>query len=294
MKSLVLGGSGFIGGHLSEKLNKRGHEVMIADVKRPDGFEWSEGFINLNILDYDSLDRLVSEFKPDVIFECSGILGTAETFAHISQTVDVNIRGVLNALEVTKKYDTSLIYIGLTNRWLNPYTITKQTASLFCQMYNKEFNTKVVCIKGLNAYGSRQHWKKVRKIGPTLITRAIQNLPIQINGSGNQVIDLIHTDDLTEIMYLAWEKGVWGEVFDGGTGIPITVNEVAQTIVKLAQSESIIEHIPMRRGEPEVSVTLANPAPVKQLLGFYPKVSLEDGLISTIKWYRENYEKFDL
>ncbi len=293
MKAIVLGGSGFIGGHLAERLQNQGYEVIIASTSEPHGFEWTGRFEQLDILDFNKLEQLVVEFKPDVIFECSGVLGTAETFEHISRAVDVNIKGVLNALEIATKHDCALIYVGLTNKWFNPYTITKTAADKFCQMYYKEFGTKVVNIKGLNAYGSRQHWKKVRKIAPTFITRAIENEPILINGTGNQIVDMVHTDDLAQIMILAFEKGIWGQSIDGGTGIPMTVNEVAQKVIEMVGSKSEIVHQPMRRGEPEVSVTLANPAPVKQLLGFYPQVSFEDGMKRTIDWYRENYKSFD-
>lgn len=291
MRAIVLGGSGFIGGHLAQRLKAQGYDVLIADVKKPAGFQWSE-WVKVSILD-EELDKIVEDYKPDVIFECSGVLGTAETFEHIPLAVDVNIRGVLNALNIATKYNIALIYVGLTNKWFNPYTITKQAANKFCQMYFKEFGTKVVVIKGLNAYGPRQHWKQVRKIAPTFITRALENEPILINGTGNQVVDMVHTDDLAEIMIRAFEKGIWGESIDGGTGIPMTVNEVAEKVIKMVGSSSEIVYQPMRRGEPEISVTLANPAPVRQLLDFYPEVSFEDGMKSTIEWYRENYKTFE-
>ena len=293
-KAVVLGGSGFIGGHLAESLYKRGYNVAVLDIYEPKGFNWKGNFFNIDILDTKLLEKTISKYRPNVIYECSGILGTAETFAHIDKTVDVNIKGVLNTLEIARKYLIPLIYVGLTNRWLNPYTITKRAAENFCLMYAKEFNLKITVAKGLNAYGPRQHWKKVRKIAPTFITRALENKPLVINGSGNQVVDMVHTDDLSEILVRIFEKGTcWGLSIDAGTGIPMTVNEVAQNIIKYINSKSRITHNKMRRGEPKISVTLADPAPVKQLLNYYPQVSFEKGIKQTINWYKKNYKTFE-
>ena len=293
-KALVLGGSGFIGGNLVEILEKRNYQVSVFDIKKPDGFIFKGTFFQGDILNYLSLETAIKLFKPSIIFDCSGILGTAETFSHIQKTVDVNIKGTINTLEAVKKFKTPMIYLGLTNRWLNPYTITKRAADKFCLMYAKEFNMKVAVLKALNGYGPRQHWKKVRKIAPTFITLALENKPLIINGSGNQVVDLVHTDDISEMLIRMYEMGTcWGKSIDGGTGIPITVNEVAERIIELAGSKSKIIHQKMRKGEPEVSVTLANPAPVCQLLKFRRRVSFDDGMKKTIEWYRKNYKEFD-
>lgn len=294
MKAMVLGGSGFIGGHLSQVLKSQGYTVLIASLSEPEGFEWDGEFKVVDVTKIETIDSAVSEFKPDVIFDCSGVLGTAETFERIHDAIDVNIKGMVNALDIAKKYNIPLIYCSLTNKWLNPYTITKRTATKLCLMYAKEYGMKVAVVRGLNAYGSRQHWKKVRKIIPTFIVRALDNEDIVINGTGNQVVDLIHARDLSEIMIRVFEKdNCWGKAIDGGTGIPVTVNEAAELVISLTGSNSKLVHQPMRMGEPENSVTLADPAPVKQLLDFRPQVDLREGMVETIEWYRENYKNFD-
>lgn len=293
-KALVIGGSGFIGSHLVELLLKKKYKVGIYDIKKPSGFNFKGDFFQQNIIDQKALELSTLAFKPDIIFECSGVLGTAETFEYINTTIDVNIKGTINILEIAKKYNVPIVYISLTNKWLNPYTITKRTAEKFCLMYAKEFGVKVAVLKGLNAYGSRQHWMKVRKIAPTFIVKALENKPLIINGSGNQVVDMVHATDLSEMMIRMYEKGnCWGRSFDGGTGIPMTVNEVAEKIIKIIDSKSKIKHQRMRKGEPEISITLANPADVKQYLNFYPEISFEKGMKDTINWYKKNYKTWE-
>jgi len=293
-KALVLGGSGFVGSHLVELLQKKKYKVDIFDVVEPHAFSFCGKFYKGGIDNYKILESVVKLVKPKVIFDCSGILGTAETFEHIGTAVDVNIKGTLNVLEVAKKYKIPMVYIGLTNEWLNPYTITKRAAEKFCLMYAREFKMKVAVLKGLNAYGPRQHWKKVRKIAPTFITLALENKPLIINGNGIQVVDMIHSTDLSEMMIRMYEKGTcWGKSIDGGTGVPMTVNEVAEKIIKLTKSKSKIVHKKMRIGEPEMAITLAKPGDTRQLLDFYPQISFEDGMKQTIDWYRKNYKTWE-
>lgn len=293
-KALVLGGSGFVGSHLVELLQKKKYKTDIFDVIEPHAFSFSGKFYKGSIADYKILESAVKLVKPNIIFDCSGVLGTAETFEHIGTAVDVNIKGTLNVLEVAKKYKIPMVYIGLTNEWLNPYTITKRAAEKFCLMYAREFKMKVAVLKGLNAYGPRQHWKKVRKIAPTFITLALENKPLIINGNGIQVVDMIHSTDLSEMMIRMYEKGTcWGKSIDGGTGVPMTVNEVAEKIIKLVKSKSKIVHKKMRIGEPEMAITLAKPGDVRQLLDFYPQISFEDGMKQTIDWYKKNYKTWE-
>ena len=293
-RAFITGGNGFVGSHLVEFLEKKKYQVAIFDIKEPEGFSFKGKFYKGDILNHSVLEKAIVAFKPGVIFDCCGVLGTAETFEHIQKAIDVNIKGTINALDIAREHGIALIYIGLTNKWFNPYTITKRAAEKFCLMYAKEFGMKVAVLKGLNVYGQRQHWKKVRKIAPTFITLALENKPLIINGSGNQVVDFIHARDLAKMIVRMYEMGTcWGKSIDGGSGIPLTVNDAAKNIIRLAKSESKIIYKRMRRGEPEISVTLANPAAVQQLLNFYPEISLEEGLKETIEWYRKNYKTFD-
>jgi len=288
MKAIILGGGGFIGTHLAEVLERRGHSVALFDIKEP---TWkvrldAAMFIKGSILDLDAMRRAFD--GQDVVFDCAGILGSAETFDKIEETVQTNITGTLGGLRVSHEFGIPFIYMSLKNVWFNPYMITKRAGTEFCRMYHKYLGHRTVVIRGLNAYGERQKWGKVQKVIPTFITKAIKNETFEIFGDGKQIVDLIYVKDLVEMMVRLWERGLWGEVIDGGTGVPVTVNELADLIIRLTGSESKILHIPMRLGEPPQAVALADPTKAKQLLGYYPTTDLEEGMKQTIEWYREN------
>jgi len=276
MKALVTGGRGFIGSHVVAALRERGHEAYSYDLR-----------CGCSTLDPDMLYRATGGV--DVVFGCAGRLGSAETFANTAGALQTNIIGTLNVLEACRLRNIPMVYISLKNDWNNPYMISKHAGTRLCEMYYEYWGAHTAVMRGLNAYGPGQHWGAVRKVIPTFIVNAMKNEPIRLFGDGKQIIDLIYVRDMAEIMVRLWERECWGAVIDGGTGIPVTVAEVARKVVAMTGSKSVIEYEPMRMGEPEHAVALADPAPAKQLLDYYPTTGLDDGLTQTIDWYKQHY-----
>ncbi len=285
---IVTGGSGFIGGHLVEFLEEMGSNVKIFDIKKPDWFSPKAEFINGDILSKDEL--MQASEGCDCIFDCSGVLGSAETFDYFEKTVRVNALGTLMVLEVAKELDIPVVYMSLKNSWKNPYMISKRTGTELCQAYSQYLNTKACAVSGLNAYGPRQHWDPIRKMFPRFIMKILNDEVIEIFGDGKQIVDMIYVRDLAKIMYLAFEKQVWGEVFDAGSGRPRTVLNVAEDLINII-GKGKINHIEMRPGEPEQAIALADPSFVVQKLDYYPETSWEDGCKISLEWYKDLYNE---
>lgn len=279
-RTIVVGGAGFIGSHLSKMLKERDFDVSVYDLI--DGND---------IMDFEKL--VDHAFGKDVIFDCAGILGSAETFDNIKKALEVNILGTLNSVQVAQRLDIPLIYLSLKNEWHNPYMLSKRAGTEICLMYAEYLGTKTAVLKGLNAYGPLQRWKHVHKALPTFVTRALDNKEIEIYGDGMQIVDMIYVRDLCEELIRMYERGTcWGRSIDGGTGIPITVNQLVNDIIREIGNKVLVKHIPMRKGEPPKAVALANPADARVLLDYYPETSWKEGLAKTINWYRENYKDF--
>lgn len=281
MNALVTGGRGFIGGHLLDALYARG--------LTPISYDLADG---LDVLDTDTLQRFVDGV--DVVFDCAGILGSAETFGWIEATIDANLKGTVALLRACQQANVPMVYLSLKTEWHNPYCITKRAANEFCLAWHETYGAQVAVVRGLNVYGPRQKWGKVRKAVPTFIVQAITGEDLVVYGEGTQITDQIHVSDLCEVLIRAWERQAWGGEIDAGTGIPTPVNAVAETIVRLAQSNSAIVHAPMRRGEPtRGGVQLADPTAMVQRLDYYPRVTLAEGMAQTIAWYREHYREVE-
>lgn len=285
---LITGGSGFIGSYIYEEIKKNngsdGSEVAVLDTTPPKDFEFNGKFISADIRDGFAVMQAV--YDCDVIFHVAGVLGTLESFDDPYMVSDINIAGGLRVFDAAKTMNKPVVNLSLGNPWANPYMITKRTVHEFAQMYNEAYKTKITTLTGRNAYGPRQKWSHVRKVVPTFIVNALRNEDIRIWGDGEQIIDLIHAADMARACVIAAKKKV-PDVIDLGTGIPTTVKKLAEIIIGLTDSKSDVKFLPMRKGEPLRSVTLADMKKAKDLLNFEHKICLEDGLKETIPWYRE-------
>lgn len=288
MKCLVTGGSGFIGSFIVQELAKEGHDVIIYDIAKPDFM------LPRNVEYFDGDTRYMSTLASamrgiDELYDVAGVLGTNELMFSNNRAVDVNINGALNALKAARMCGVKRIFHPTKpNDWLNTYSITKFAAEQFCLMFQKNFNMNIAVLKWFNAYGPRQHLYPVRKAVPLFITQALYNRPLEVFGDGEQTVDMIYVVDIAKIAIKATRNcGKVGKVMDVGTGLPITVNELAGMIIKLMKSKSKIVHLPMRKGEPEKSDIRADVTMLKDIVKVDEFTPFEKGLKVTIDWYKK-------
>lgn len=288
---LVFGGGGFIGGHVVDRAKERGLNPIIFDRKQT---RTDVDFFLGDIKDFGAVNEAVK--KSDYAINLSGILGTQETIRKPIPSVKTNTIGALNFAEAMVPDDFHSIQgvqIGVGNYWMNnSYSISKNAAVRFCQMYNKENGTKIAIVRAVNAYGPRQSVKPVRKITPTFIMRALRGEDIEIYGDGEQIMDMVYVTDLADILINAaiMDHDRYDEhVFEAGPGLNITVNQIASSIVRLTNSSSKIIHVPMRPGETKGAVVKADPKTLRPIKG-YDFTPLEAGLKRTVDWYTEHQE----
>jgi len=226
----------------------------------------------------------------------AGLLGTSETIDEPIGPAQVNILGSLSLFEACRKFKKRACYIAVGNHFmLNTYAITKTCAEKFALMYNAEHGTKIAVVRGLNAYGPYQKHKPVRKVIPNFVLPALRDEPITIYGSGGQVMDFIYVADLAEILCrgLLDDHGTYNSVIEAGSGRHTTINHIAETVIKLSGSSSVINRLPMRAGETKDSIVVADVSTLKPLsYGQADMVTLEEGLTRTIDYYRGHLEEY--
>jgi len=290
-KLLILGGDGFIGGHVADEALKRGLDVTVFD-QRQQGRRTDIGAILGDIRDPDAVRDAV--MISDYAINLAAILGTQETIRTAAHCVAVNIGGTLNFLEACVPsgfHRVRGVQIGIGNYWMDsPYPITKRAAISFVRMFNQELGTKVAMVRGMHAYGERQKHLPVRKIVPTFIVQALRGEPLTVYGDGEQVLDMIYVRDLATVLLDACisPNAEYDHVYEAGLGRPLTANDVACEIIKSAGSSSEIIHLPMRPGEEPNAVVSARPETLEGL-GNYDFVRFEDGIRQVVDWYRRNY-----
>ncbi len=284
-KILVTGGSGFIGSFLVEELVKRGYQVTIFDISEPK-FTLNVPFIKGDITAREAVERAVE--GKDVVFHYAGMLGTHETVEKAYDAARINILGALNVYDAAKKHKVKVYDATKPNYWRNTYTITKIAAEEFGLMYRDEFGLPVVLLRYFNIFGPRQRTDIYQKAVPTFILQALKGEPLTIFGDGTQGTDHLYVEEAIRATVELFESGKMPEeAVEIGSGKEITVNEIAEKIIKLTGSKSEIKYLPMRRGETEHTRIQADISYLRDVIGFRPKISFEEGLLKTIEYYRK-------
>jgi len=246
MKIAVTGGNCFIGLPTIYAAEKLGHEAWSFD--RADGNDIM-----------GSLDGLKGA---DAVIHLAGVLGTHELFSFPEHAVEVNITGSLRIMNWCIEHRAAYVGIMMPDVFPSIYTATKIAAHRLSQALCHSAGLHAAHVRAFNAYGPGQKHGAghPQKIMPTFATNAWRREPLPIWGTGNQTVDMIHVDDLARMLVDATQWAGPGNVtFDGGTGVPMTVLEVAQLACKVAGwefdgSPGRMQLLPMRRGEVETQI----------------------------------------
>jgi dTDP-glucose 4,6-dehydratase len=175
----------------------------------------------------------------------------------------------------------------------SPYSATKIGADKIVESFNLSFGLPVVTVRPFNTYGPRQSG---RAVIPTIVTQALANEAIRL-GNISPTRDLNYVGDTVEGFIKAAESSkAVGEVINLGTGREISIGELAATILRTMGKDLqvITDSERVRPGGSEVERLCADANKARELLGWEPKHSLEEGLTRTVEWIRENNERFRL
>lgn len=282
-KILITGGSGFIGQYLIKGLLKKNYQVAVLD-RTPRNLPEQVIIFQGDIRDRAAVRKAMQDM--DGAYHLAGLLGTEELNTRSIEATEINVIGALNMLEEALVNKTKVLLVSKPNVWLNTYSITKEASEKFCLMFQKELGLKAVIVKWFSVYGPGQKHYGVQKAVPTFIVRALQNKPLPIFGSGHQEADFIYvTDTIAATIKAAEANKMEGEMVEIGTGKGTKVVDLAKMIIKLCQSQSKLQFLPMRGGEDAETKVIANTAMLKKLK-FKPEVKLEEGLKKTISFYK--------
>lgn len=285
-KVLVTGGHGFIAGYVIEELERRKYltSALVKHSEKNPILENSSVYY-CDIRDDAGVYSAVEHC--DGVIHLAGLLGTSENIRQAKIMNDVNVNGALNVLNACDNFKIPCVNIAVGNAGQkNTYSISKTTAEDYAFMYAQNFNTPVSVVRALNAYGPRQSWGKINKIIPTFINKALRGEDISVYGGKKNcsIMDMVYVGDVAKVLVDVLEKvsigESQGELLEAGTGIGYPVYGIAEMIIRLTNSKSRIIETPMRAGEDERSVVIANnPYPIAY-------ANLEDKLLETIEYYK--------
>jgi NAD dependent epimerase/dehydratase len=309
---LVTGAAGFIGSHLVEALARAGAEVRaFVRYNSRNDYGWLEQ------LDSALVDE-IEIFRGDLanpeavgsaargretIFHLGALIPIPYSYRHPREFVEANVVGTLNILEACRgdsvrrlvHTSTSEVY-GTAIRVpideehpLNaqsPYAATKIAADQLALSFWRSFDTPVVVARPFNTFGPRQ---SARAVIPTLITQALDREEVEL-GSTHPTRDFLYVEDLVAgFVRCAEADGVEGEVVNLGSGVEISIAELAELVFRLVGRELSTTFSEDRARPPasEVERLLADTSKAGRLLEWTPEVGLEEGLRRTIEWFRD-------
>jgi UDP-glucose 4-epimerase len=315
---LVTGGLGFIGSNLSAQLVELGARVTVVDNMMPrlggNLFNVVEirNAIHINfsdVRDAHSMDYLVK--GKDYIFHLAGQVNHVESIRNPIQDLDINCRGTLVLLESCRKYnrDVRIIFAGTRGEYgasvklpvnedhpTNPkgiYAVTNLSAEKMVLVYHDVHKISGTCLRITNTYGPR-HQMVHDEYGVLnwFVRKAIDDEVIPVFGDGRILRDFLYVDDLVEcFLQIATCDQAYGEVFNVGTGIPISFIALAKKIVDIAGSGRVaFTEFTQERKEVEPGDYYTDISKIRKMVGWRPRIGLDDGLKRTIEFYRK-YKK---
>ena len=291
MKSLVIGGSGFIGRNIIELLNKKGHYTVSYDIAKKDND--ANDHISGNILDYDKL--AISMKGIDYVFNLAAVTAPPEFEDIDSNGYEINIMGTYNILKAAYKNNvkkvilasSSAVYGNInvpvkenmaTDAYPNLYAVTKYTNEITARSFSLLRHLDSVYLRYFNTYGLGENTKGAYS---SIIHKFIEDLKNKRNpvifGDGTQRRDFIYIKDNARASVLAMEKGKAGEAYNIGTGISTDFNTIYK-IVKEEMNSNIEAKYEKNPFSSYQMFTQADIEKAKNDLGFTPEYDIRSGV----------------
>lgn len=321
-KILVTGGAGFIGSNLCEELVKKGNDVVCLDNFSTGRIENIQGLLDNNRFkliegDIRNLDTCLKAVNGvDVVFHEAALGSIPRSIDDPITTNAVNISGFLNMLVAAKnaKIDR-FIFAASSSAYgdnetipkvedtigkpLSPYALTKYVDELYAHVFSITYGLKYIGIRYFNVFGRRQDPNSAyAAVIPLFIKKILKHEQPIINGDGSNSRDFTYIDNIIHINMLALETlspKAFNQIYNGAGGENTSVLELEQLITKnLSAYDNCIDCIvpifgPNRIGD--IKHSKASISKAKELLGYTPVCTFEDGLKKTIYWYLTNLKE---
>ncbi|MBM4032646.1 MAG: NAD-dependent epimerase/dehydratase family protein [Planctomycetes bacterium] len=316
-KVLLTGAGGFIGSHLAEQLVARGaavrafvrytsrRDVGLLRLVPPDVFREME-VVAGDLRDADAVRAAAHGCQ--TVFHLGALISIPYSYVHPREVVETNVLGTLNVLEAVRAsgaerlvHTSSSEVYGTARRvpideahplqGQSPYSASKIGADRVVESYWRAFATPVVTLRPFNTYGPRQ---SARAVIPTIITQALAGDEVRL-GNLHPTRDFTFVaDTVAAFLAVAEADGVSGEEINVGAGAEIAIGDLVQKIALLMGRplRAVATDARKRPEHSEVERLLADAQKAKRLLGWAPKVNLDDGLAQTIQWIREHLDLY--
>lgn len=310
MKSLIIGGAGFVGAYLIEHLkHDLEHEVVVTKMETEMISAEGVEVCDLNILVKEDIVHLFRQVHPDYIFHLAAQSSVSVSWRNPQLTIDVNIKGGVNVLEALREldYKPRLLLIGSgeeyghilpgetpigednNTRPGNIYAATKACQNMFGKIYADAYGLDIMMVRAFNHIGPNQiplfvvadFCKQVAEI------EAGKREPVIKVGNLSAKRDFTDVRDVVCAYGLLMEKGKAGETYNVGSGHAIAIEDLLQMILKNSDLQIKVEVDPEKLRPVDVPIIEADIRKISEETGWHPGISLEQTIRETLDYWRE-------
>lgn len=321
-KVLVTGAEGFIGSHLTERLVELGADVTaLVQYNSFNNWGWIDTF-DKNILDsikvetgdireLDGMNRIIK--GQEVVFHLAALIAIPYSYLSPMAYVRTNVEGTVNVLEACRTHDVQKIihtstsetygtalYVPIDEKHpmqgQSPYSASKIGADKMAESFYKSFNMPIATLRPFNTYGPRQ---SARAVIPTIISQILAGKKEIKLGSLTPTRDFNFVKDTAEaFVKVAQSDNTIGEVINAGSNYEITIGDTVKKIIDIIGSDVkiICDEDRIRPEKSEVNRLWADNTKIKELTGWAPNYTIDQGLAETVEWIKNNlqYYKTDI
>ena len=314
---LITGAGGFIGSHLTERLVREGAQVRAfvrynsrQDVGLlallPPDLQAAVDVVAGDLRDGEAVRAAMAGI--DVVFHLGALIAIPYSYLHPREVVETNVMGTLNVLLAARDLGTARVVHTSTSevygtarytpideahplQGQSPYSASKIGADKIVESFHRSFGLPVATLRPFNTYGPRQ---SARAVIPTIITQALVSDHLRLGALDPRRDFTFVSDTVEAFLRTGSHEAALGQEMNAGSGSTVSIGELAIKILALAGRELpiVCEDERLRPPQSEVMHLHASARKAGDLIGWEPRVPLEEGLQRTIDWIREHLDLY--
>ncbi len=302
MRALITGSQGFVGRYLRQELEESGYEVVGLDIQP------GEGAVQADLLNPEQLAAAVRQAEPDAVFHLAGQADVARSWKIPQRTMEINVLAAVNLMEAVRAFNPSvrMVLVGSSDQYGNlgeagrmvseslathpqtPYAVSKKAQEEMARVYVRAYGMNICMTRSFNHGGAGQRLGFLIPDFASGIVKVERGEAKSLKvGNLTSRRDFTHVKDVARAYRLIGEKGKPGEVYNVGSGVTWSAQEILDKLCAMAVCPIPVERDPARMRPSDTPVICCDHTKLTTDTGWQPQIPLEDILSDTLREWRE-------